>query len=38
MQGNADMYHVLTSTEQKVHINMATIQNENSNSEKLLGK
>ena len=37
MQGNADKCHVLISTCQKLHVNIATSQIENSKYEKLLG-
>ena len=37
MQANADKCHVLISTDQKLHVNIGTLQIENSKCEKLLG-
>ena len=37
MQVNAEKCHVFISTEQKVHVNIGTVQMKNSNSAKLLG-
>ena len=37
MQGNTDKCHVLISTSQKLHVNIGTLQIENSKYEKLLG-
>ena len=37
MQANADKCHVLKSTDQKLHVNIGTLQIENSKCEKLLG-
>ena len=37
MQGNTDKYHVLLITSQKLHVNIVTLQIENSKYEKLLG-
>ena len=36
MQANADKCHVLISTDQKLHVNIGTLQIENSKCEKLL--
>ena len=37
MQANADKCHVLISTDQKLHVNIGTLQIENSKCEKRLG-